>query len=85
MAFLSIFHHRIQVYQFYKFAVHHFVVPQAVERCADNADSRIADKIIGKKLSVAQKVHSIFIVDIVHIAPQNRWIKAGAFPVIPIF
>ena len=71
MASLFIFH-RLQVYQLYKFAVHNLMIPQPAKRCADNADSRIADEVIGDEFTIAQKILSVFIVDIVHIALQNR-------------
>lgn len=62
---------RSQVHQFHDFAVHHFMIPQSAERRADNADSRIADKIIGDEFAVAQKILAIFVINSVHAVLQR--------------
>ena len=62
---------RSQVHQLHDFAVHHFMIPQTAEWRADNADSRIADKIVGDEFAVAQKILRIFVVDSVHTVLQR--------------
>ena len=63
---------RRQIDQLHDIAVHHLMVVKTAERCADDTDSRVTNKIIGKELAIAQKILRIFIVDAIHNVLRNR-------------